>query len=508
MVTENLHAERTAKKQAILLTCYMTGSTSGKNLGTPGYSYDFVAQLFSRLLSDRGEVIAVPDPKFNLEEAAQQARNRGLSPVHVSFLPFQDVHLCKTAPNVVVPAWEFPDIPDHDFDNNHRNNWIAMANQTDMVLVGGPFTVDSMRRGGATSPINIVPVPTPDPYFQIPLWQPDQTRTVNCRAYWPKQENQEQKPDYETRKSCFKQARRSLVQSLRNIYKTVLGPERYQNFSDAMKKRRNERRRKRAAKRSEPDVLQLNYPSTSSLELSGVVYTSIFNPDDGRKNWHDLLNGFLYALGDRDDATLVVKLITRRREAADQVIRYYQEREIPHRCKVAFVVDYLSNSELVNLAQASTFYLQTTKAEGNCLPLMNYLSAARPGVSPNHSAMSDYFDSDLGWVIDSNPEPAAWPHDSRLRMRTTWGRIVWTSCRDAIRASYDVATKDAQQYQQIAERCRSRMQNWASYSAVTTRLNDALDQLQSMSASSQEIEPIIYKLDQHIAERSAHRKAA
>jgi len=43
--------------------------------------------------------------------------------------------------------------------------------------------------------------------------------------------------------------------------------------------------------------------SASPLHLSGIVYSSIFNPSDHRKNWEDLLTGFLFALKDCEDAT-------------------------------------------------------------------------------------------------------------------------------------------------------------------------------------------------------------
>jgi hypothetical protein len=430
--------------------------------------------------------------------------------VHVSILPFQDVHMCKSAPNVVIPAWEFPDVPDHEFDNNPKNNWVAMANKTDLVLVGGQFTVESMRRGGVTSPIQIVQVPTPDAYFQISPWDYHKQTTVNCRAYWPRAQDSELADELETRKTCFKLAKRSMVQSTRAIYKAILGPARYQAMSDRMKLRRTERRRKRAGLGNcSPDVLMLNYPSTSELQLSGVVYTSIFNPDDGRKNWSDLITAFLTAVGDCEDATLVLKLITRRREGAEQVIRFYQECDIPHRCKVAFVVDYLSDETLHQLASASTYYLQTTRAEGNCLPLMNYLAAGRPGISPAHSAMGDYFDKDCGWVIDSYQEPASWPHDSRLRYKTTWGRLNWASCRDSIRDSYDFAIGQQEQYRSLSRRCRNHMQQWASCDAVGTRINAALDQLRDGALKRiPQAGPVLLKFPHTHQQSNADRAAA
>ena len=169
--------------RAVILTSYMTGATSGKNLGVPGYSYDFVAQLFVPLLSRWGEVIQVSRQAEALEAAVSAARRRGLDPVHVSFLPFQDCYLTPSAPNVVVPAWEFPDLPDHVFDGNPNNNWVATANQCDLVIVGGQFTVDTFQRAGIRTPVRIVPVPTPDEYFRIPAWRADQHVQLPYSAY-------------------------------------------------------------------------------------------------------------------------------------------------------------------------------------------------------------------------------------------------------------------------------------------------------------------------------------
>ncbi len=481
--SQDLHTE-TKSKRAVLLTCYMTGSTEGKNLGTAGYSYDFVAKLFSELLTQWGTVIPVPVPENNLEKASHDARAAGMEPIHVSFLPFQDVTWCKSAPNVVVPAWEFPDIPNQVMNGEARNDWVAMSNQCELVLVGGPFTVDSFQRGGVETPIRVVPVPTSDGYFELPPWQHGQSRVVNCRAFWPERRNFDEGRRIDDRKVCLRQAKLALKQTMRSLNKVIIGPEKYEAISQSLKKRRLERRKKRGKVNPAREGMSLPYPSTPTLNLDGVVYTSIFNPDDGRKNWLDLLNGFLVGLGDCEDATLVMKLITRREEAVEWVVNYYQDRDIPHRCKVAFVVDFLSEDQMQQLASASTYYLQTTRAEGNCLPLMNYLAAGRPGISPDHSAMGDYFDDRVGFVIDSNPEPAAWPHDPYLRFRTTWGRPVWTSVCDQMRQSYDMAKHEPNAYSAMASRSRERMLAWASNSAVWKRLESALNELENGTLNS------------------------
>jgi hypothetical protein len=215
--------------------------------------------------------------------------------------------------------------------------------------------------------------------------------------------------------------------------------------------------------------------SASPLNLSGIVYSSIFNPRDHRKNWEDLLTGFLFALKDCEDATLVLKLITDQPRAVDELWNFYHRTGIPHRCKVVFVPDFLSDEQLVELAGATTYYITTTRAEGNCLPLMNHLAAGRPAISPRHTAIADYFSRDIGFTVESHPEPAAFPQDSQLRKTTTWHRLVWTSLVEQIQKSYTVAKQDPTTYQRLARNARAEMLGWASLQEVGPRLREALD---------------------------------
>ena len=227
----------------------------------------------------------------------------------------------------------------------------------------------------------------------------------------------------------------------------------------------------------------LPQPDLNKIDLSGVVYTSIFNPNDGRKNWTDLVTSFLHALGDKEDATLVVKLVTRNPMAVAKFLRYYAGRDIPHRCKLVVISDYLTDQQLCELSAASTYYIQTTKAEGNCLPLMNYLAAGRPGVSPCHSAISDYFDSQIGFVADSHQEPAAWPHDPRLRIRSTWARLVWPSMVEQIRASYQIAKYEKATYLEMSRNARGKLDSWAGMESVQQRLLAHSDQIWASTRS-------------------------
>jgi len=487
---------------AILLTSYMTGAARGKNLGIAGYSYDIVTKLFLPLLERWGQVIPVPFPRRDLDAVAESTRRRGLQPIHVSFRPFQDVHLARSVPNVVVPAWEFPDIPDYPFGGNPQNDWPATANRCSLVVVGGPFTQRALLKAGTQTPVRIVQVPTPHEYFNLPRWDPDTHTVIDCSPYeFRRPEVVSLKtlapgkpaafastpfppPARQRRISNRGRFRPALESVARRVYKGTVRPFVSQRLARTISGAWQGA--KKGWQNPVPAVRQ-HIQGNSQLDLSGIVYTSILNPIDGRKNWQDLLTSFLFALRDCEDATLVVKLITSNPDATDRVLNYYKLRDIPHRCKLVFIAEYLSDKQLLQLAEASTYYLQATRAEGNCLPLMNYLAAARPGISPMHSAVGDYFDDEIGYVVQSHPEPSAWPHDRWLRIRTTWGRIVWPSLVDQIRKSYLMAKVNRRGYDVLADRGRERMLHWANPDSVWPRLKSALDLLIAKPSTHEDI---------------------
>jgi glycosyltransferase involved in cell wall biosynthesis len=215
-----------------------------------------------------------------------------------------------------------------------------------------------------------------------------------------------------------------------------------------------------------------------SLELSGIVYTTVLNPFDQRKNWPDLLTAYLMALQDCDDATLVMKLAVppaRAASGANKILGFYRRLGLAHRCKLMLVSDYLSDAQMLELVRGSTYYLNTSRAEGACLPLQDFLAAARPAIAPRHTAIADYFAAGSGFVVESHPEPTSWPQDPQGRCTTTWHRLVWPSLRDAIRESYEVAKSRRAQYEAMAANARAAMIAHAGMEVVWTRLTSALD---------------------------------
>lgn len=472
---------------AILLTTYTNNSSTGANLATSGYSYDFVVSQFKPLLEQCGELTKLPPNRVELERAIAQARGRNLKPVHVCIMSFQHACLTDFAPNIIVPAWEYPDVPNHEFGGDPRNDWVSMGNRCSSLIVGGPWTEAVFRRAGINPPIHVVPVPNRPEYFDVPSWEPGQTTRIDCKYVecTPRTLPLPSKParnapppespslDEMLRGASFRGRAWQEIKDLYYEYLCSLLPRRLESTMTAGL---------RGAVRGWSDPTPRPVWQ-KGLELSGIVFTSIFNPEDGRKNWQDLLSGFIQALGDCGDATLVLKLIARNKTTADDVLKYYQRLGVQHRCRIVIVTDFLSQTQMTDLANASAFYVTSTRAEGNCLPLMDYLAAGRPAIAPRHTAITDYFRDQMGFVVDSHPEPTSWPQDPKQQFRTTWQRLDWSSLVRQLQQGFFVAKHSPAEYQQMALTAQSTMRNWSHPQQVLPRLSAALQSVVASEAA-------------------------
>jgi glycosyltransferase involved in cell wall biosynthesis len=421
-------------------------------MGSASYSYSYVDRAFAPLLQRWGRVVESVRPADRIDEIAR--REKPL--IHVGFLPLDMYHRTTHAPNVGFPFWDFPDVPAVDLGGDRRNNWVATANDLDLLLTGSEFTRDAFTRSGVRTPVSVVPVPVRPAYFEVQRFETNQRVVVDCRFH-----EVTPAPSRVPERSRTKEAYRRYVAP--RLSRRSAGA--LSTAASAFAKIRGEWRENAPA-------------SSESLELNGIVYTTVVNPFDQRKNWPDLLTAYLLALAGCDDATLVMKLAVppdRAASGVNAIVSFYRRLDLAHRCRLVLVSDYLSYANMAELTRGTTYYLNSSRAEGACLPLQNFLAAGRPAIAPRHTAIGDYFSADAGFVVDSHPEPASWPQDPEGRCTTTWHRLVWQSLHDAIRESYSVAKSQRARYEELARNARASMTARADAEAVWPRLKAALD---------------------------------
>jgi len=446
----------TEPARALLVSTIAGEEEMPTRMGSASYSYSYVHRAFAPLLQRWGKVVESVRPGDRIDELARQLP-RPL--IHLAFLPLDMFDGTKHAPNVAFPFWDFPDLPSVPLGANPRNNWTAIANELDLILTSSEFTRDAFIRSGVRTPVSVVPVPIRSAYFEMPRFEPEQRVGIDCRCHV-------------LMPSASRMPRRSRA---KDVYRRYVAPRLSRRSADAL----GAAARAFTTVRGEwREAAAVDAAVSDSLELSGIVYTTVFNPFDQRKNWPDLLTAYLLALADCDDATLVIKVAVppdRASAGVNRIVSFYRRLDLAHRCRLVLVSDYLSDARMAELARGTTYYLNSSRAEGACLPLQDFLAAGRPAIAPRHSAIADYFSADAGFVVDSHPEPTSWPQDPDGRCTTTWHRLVWPSLHDAIRESYSVAKSNRARYDVLAANARASMMERCASEAVWPRLESALN---------------------------------
>ncbi len=223
-----------------------------------------------------------------------------------------------------------------------------------------------------------------------------------------------------------------------------------------------------------PGMPQGNPFTPGPVAPGGIVFTSVFNPADGRKNWHDIVTAFCWAFRDAEDATLILKIVHHDRARWVPTLWLLLAQLAPFRCRVVAIDGFLETPAYHALVGATDFYVNASHCEGLCLPLMEFMSAGRPAIAPAHTAMADYVDDRAAFVVRSGIEHNVWPHDPRDLFRTMRHRIEWDSLLSAYREAYRVARERPAEHAAMGQAAAARMQSYCSEKTVAAKLATAL----------------------------------
>ncbi|AZD25424.1 Glycosyltransferase [Pseudomonas chlororaphis subsp. aurantiaca] len=507
----------------ILYSDVNDGSIS-QSLGRPEYSYYFVLKAYRPVLESLGRVHVVQTPA-EVDRLYHELRLKGEDSLFLSFTPPQKTPLDLDCPTLCVVAWEFDSIPHEYWDNDPHQDWSRTLGRHGRVITLSSHTARAVRRVlGEHFPVLVLPTPLWErfdgirgQYPNVPVNAGTTLQIKGCiidsRALGlsadgliaPVLEDVPPPPapvevEAEIVEAPPLTARRRLFIAkhyLREWYRALVGGEwrrplfiskHYirECYREGLRDRVPERLRALMAKPGlehvvpappapEPEHPQAVLPATDQqveFQVDGVVYVSVFNPDDGRKNWHQLITAFCWAMRDTEDATLVLKM------TQNDLSTYYVEmltllsQLSPFNCRVVAMHGYLDDEQFARLYGAASFYVNASRCEGLCLPLMEFMACGKPVLAPLHTAMLDYIDEDVAFVVKSSQEPAIWPQDSRLLFRTLRHRPDWGSLKTAYQDSYRMAKENPVGYQSMSQAAARRMQEYSSFASVQGRLRD------------------------------------
>ena len=158
----------------------------------------------------------------------------------------------------------------------------------------------------------------------------------------------------------------------------------------------------------------------------------MLNVHDYRKQAEPMIAGFLRFAETNPRAVLLLKLSTpfRGRGLANRILLEDQiahaGRMIPPMVseRIWLTDDVLTREEMSHLYDAASFYLCTSYAEGQNLPLIEAMARGVVPVSVDHTAMRDYISDNDAVVVPSHRRPLDLRMSQRYRMVGTAMNVV------------------------------------------------------------------------------------
>lgn len=499
-------------------------------MGLPEYSYYFVLKEFIPALRELGEVVIVETPESEVDEIYFKCLENQERCVFLAFAPPHKVQAALHCPTIVIFAWEFDSLPNESWLNDPQQDWGVVLSQMNKAITHSNFTVQAVHDlMGPKYPVTSIPAPVWDNFEDIRRMTLQETspekRTITIDKGVIIDSNQlnlsdflDADPDKVHRETYGRLgisplqlgnlpddqsneavAQRKMpvrhnetvlritVRYLIEWYKLVLHsvlPKKLQksiSFTSKLIQKRLPRNKPASLENSSPTMpaetaskLDPLAPTFCSIELNGVVFTTVFNPYDGRKNWQDMLTAFCIALQDKPDATLIFKLTHCEYHSAVTAMLKCMAQLPPFDCRIVIMQGYLSDEDYKSLMLSTSFVVNASYGEGQCIPLMEFLSCGKPAIAPSHSGMSDYIDEKIAFVVKSWWDASAWPHDPRLACRTRRRQIDWESISAAFEDAYLLYKTKPKQYQEMSQHAIARMQQHCSRATTINKLRPVL----------------------------------
>jgi|SRR5580704_1750787 glycosyltransferase involved in cell wall biosynthesis len=395
-----------------------------KDIGGPEYSYFFVARTFNPLLARLGTVHVVTDPVDEVNRIYDECVARGENCLFVYYAPPHRMKLNSRCPTMAVIAWEYSNIPTEVWGDDSRNDWRTVLRRTAGTIALSEYAAGAVRRAmGEDYPVLAVPAP---------VW--DRSKTAGSKL-----------PARAPTSTVDLELEGFVLDSRQCSFRIGEAPP--------------------PPPRRRPDTPV----SRARASLDGVVFTSVFAPKDGRKNWQDILTAFVSAFRDTPDATLVFKMIGPESywwwETHDLLSRMPQAR-----CRVVVLQGFLSDEHYARLVGASHWVVNASIAEGLCLPLLEFMCAGRPAVAPRHTAMADYLTAENSLLVRSDDDYCGWPHDTRCHFNSTRYRIEWASLRDSMLEAYRMTRFETTRYEAMCDAALDTMSRFCTDERVAERI--------------------------------------
>jgi glycosyltransferase involved in cell wall biosynthesis len=443
------------------------------SLGRPDYGYYFVLKAYQCALMELGSVELVQNPETEVDPIFENCAERGEACVFLSFAPPHKTPITLKCPTIPVIAWGFSNIPDEVWDDDPRNDWRFVLTKLGRAITLSSYAARAITAAlGPDFPVRAIVPPVVERPSEAASNAPPNSEIDNVELAFR---------GTVIDSSTINLSADLLAPQIRPGAVQTEPPPRFDHLRSISPHRPAEQFHlpERMSEAASPEIF--NKPSTETtltpearVTVSGIVYTSVLNPMEIHKNWVDLVTAFCWAFRDTSDATLILKMVHHDKTTYWSNLIQQLSQLSPFKCRVVALQGYLEDPEYERLISATSFYVNSSNCEGMCLPLMEFLTCGKPAIAPAHTALTDYIDDSIAFVLRASPALSVWPQDPRELLRTMCYRLDWESLLGAFRNSYRLAKDTPEHYSAMAVRARLKMQERYSISIFGQQIRQFL----------------------------------
>jgi glycosyltransferase involved in cell wall biosynthesis len=473
-----------------------------------GETSDVIFEALTPVLERLGAVKLVKHPESSLTYLANEAEAAGSRAIQIAIGRPDACYLNPALPTILVPLWDYSNIPQVDLHRNPRLNWTRIANRADLILAPSRMTADAFRSANVETPIIRFPIPPRAEWPEIPTWGPKiRIRLDVAHIVWgghssacemkatsqvlKHEQPRKSSPGIKKRFRWIKQhlsndrlqrfdARLGQIRPYLKLqnpirllsrigqagYRRTIGPWISDHGHQTLKHFRN-----RFVIRRNESHAAATLPSTP-LDLSGLIYHLHVDLNDPTHDYESTITAAIHAFQNRADVTIVIEL--KSSQELTTVERIVHSTGLKFQCQFVIITEILDETMKVLLRRASTFFIATSRTKGWSQTMVEALAAGRPVIAPLHSTYNDWLDFENSFAVDAIEEPTAWPFDPTGTHRTSWNRVNWSQLRDALMLSAKIARDDHVAYEGLSIAARDRVETTTGIDDLAVRLKDSL----------------------------------
>jgi hypothetical protein len=398
-----------------------------------GYGYDLALDAFATALTKLGAVHILRRLEGDVDRLYADCVAKGETCLILSFAPPHETFIGLRCPIVPMVAWGFPTIPQRVWADDRRHDWRFVLRQTGRAIALSSFALRAVQQalGQGFSVGSAAP----------PIW--DRFNALHKVA----------------RRAVDEPADLSVEGAVFDTTGRRFGAE------FATPSLASERQRASGLDEAPPDP----HPH-SAVRLTGVIFAGVITPSDKLQNWGDLLTAFIAAHRDHADATLVLWMRASEPRQWWWELHNLLNRQLPFSCRVVVLEGNLSDQSYRQLICCAHWIVSAALAEGLCVPIMSFMSAGRPAISPSHTAVADFISSQNALIVESGEEYCAFPHDPTDQLTATRHRPSWDSLVARLSEGYSIVVSDPDRYDKMAGQAHRTLGDYCSDEIVLRQL--------------------------------------